>query len=139
MWNQAVNTDREVAASRPDIIIKNKKEKKNMHTDSCANTHRQKYCAEGSRKEATIQEFMYTDKMNVEHEMNGYTSNIWSHWNSKKMFKEILKKTFNRRNKKTAVLGTSRIIQKVLQSETGSLSGGERYHEQKACDKRGKR
>jgi len=27
MWNQAVHTDREVTANRPDIIIKNKKEK----------------------------------------------------------------------------------------------------------------
>ena len=26
-WNQAVHTDREVTANRPDIIIKNKKEK----------------------------------------------------------------------------------------------------------------
>ena len=27
MWNQAVHTDREVTANRPDIIIKNKKDK----------------------------------------------------------------------------------------------------------------
>jgi hypothetical protein len=27
LWNQAVNKDREVKANRPDIIIKNKKEK----------------------------------------------------------------------------------------------------------------
>jgi hypothetical protein len=27
LWNQAVYTDREVTANRPDIIIKNKKEK----------------------------------------------------------------------------------------------------------------
>ena len=27
VWNQAVHTDREVAANRPDIIIKNTKEK----------------------------------------------------------------------------------------------------------------
>jgi hypothetical protein len=26
-WNQAIHTDREVTANRPDIIIKNKKEK----------------------------------------------------------------------------------------------------------------
>jgi hypothetical protein len=71
-----------------------------MHTDSCANTRRQKCCAEGSRKEATIQEFMYRDTMNVEHEMNCYTDNIWRHWNNKNRFKEILKKTFNRRTTK---------------------------------------
>ena len=27
LWNQTVHTDREVTANRPDIIIKNKKEK----------------------------------------------------------------------------------------------------------------
>jgi len=27
LWNQTVHTDREVIANRPDIIIKNKKEK----------------------------------------------------------------------------------------------------------------
>ena len=27
LWNQAVHTDREVIANRPDIIIRNKKEK----------------------------------------------------------------------------------------------------------------
>ena len=27
LWNQAIRTDREVTANRPDIIIKNKKEK----------------------------------------------------------------------------------------------------------------
>ena len=27
LWNQAVNTDREVTTNKPDIIIKNKKEK----------------------------------------------------------------------------------------------------------------
>ena len=27
LWNQAVHTDREVTANKPDIIIKNKKEK----------------------------------------------------------------------------------------------------------------
>jgi hypothetical protein len=79
---------------------------------------------------------MYRDTMNVEHEMNSYTSNIWSHWNSKKRFKEILKKMFNRCTTKTVTLGTSRIIQKMLQSETGSLSGGEQYHEEKTRDKR---
>ena len=40
LWNQAVHTDREVTANRPDIIIKNKKEK-TMHTDRCGNTRRQ--------------------------------------------------------------------------------------------------
>jgi len=48
LWNQAVHTDREVTANRPDIIIKNKIE--NIHTDRCGKTRKQKYCAKGSGK-----------------------------------------------------------------------------------------
>ena len=40
LWNQAVNTDREVTANRPDIIIKNR----------YGNTRRQKCSAKGSGK-----------------------------------------------------------------------------------------
>jgi len=42
---------------------------------------------------------------------------------------------------KTAILETSHIIRKVLQCETGSLSGGgsplvqEKYEEEKSCDR----
>jgi len=75
LWNQAVHTDTEVTANRPDIIIKNK----NMHTDRCGNTWRQKCRAKGSGKEVKIQEFRYRDTMNVEPEMYVYTSNNWSH------------------------------------------------------------
>ena len=67
LWNQAVHTDREVTANRPDIIINNKKQKKN--SDRRGNTCRQKCCAKGSGKEAKIQEFMYRDTTNVEPEM----------------------------------------------------------------------
>ena len=49
IWNQAVHTDREVTANRPDIIIKNKK-RENMHTDRSGNTRRQKCCAKGRGK-----------------------------------------------------------------------------------------
>jgi len=47
LWNQAVHTDREVRANRPDIIIK-KQKRENMHTHRCGNTRRQKCC--GKRK-----------------------------------------------------------------------------------------
>jgi hypothetical protein len=63
LWNQAVHTDTEVTAKRPDIIIKNKRE--NMHTHRHRNTHRQKCLAQGRRKEAKIQYFMYRDTTNV--------------------------------------------------------------------------
>jgi len=98
LWNQAVHTDREVTANRPDIIIKTKRE--NMHTDRCGNTRRQKCCAKGSGKEVKIQEFIYRDTTNVEPEMYNYTSNNWNHWNSNEKLKEkfgsCARKTFDR-------------------------------------------
>ena len=81
LWNQAVHTDREVTANRPDIIIKNK-QRENMHTDRCGKTRRQKCYARGREKEFKIQEFLYSDTTNVEPEMYDCTSNNWSHWNS---------------------------------------------------------
>jgi hypothetical protein len=55
LWNQAVHTDREVTANRPDMIIKNKQRKReNMHTVRCGNTRGQKCCAKGSGKEVKI-------------------------------------------------------------------------------------
>jgi hypothetical protein len=62
LWNQAVYTDGEVTAKRPDIIIKNKRE--NTHIHGCGNTHRQKCLAQGKGKEAKIQDFMYRNTMN---------------------------------------------------------------------------
>jgi hypothetical protein len=63
---------------------------------------------------------MYRDTMNVEPEMYNYTSNNWSYWNSNEKLKEKFgsrtRKTFNSLQK-TAVLGTSHIIRKVLQCE----------------------
>ena len=120
LWNQAVHTDREVAANRPDIIIKNKK-RENKHTDRCGNTSRQKCCAKGSGKEVKIQEFMYRDTRNVEPEMYGCTSNNWSHWNSMRSLKKNLETVPVKHSidslQKTAILGTSHIIRKVLQCE----------------------
>jgi hypothetical protein len=92
-----------------------------MHTDRYDNTGRQKCCAKGSGKEVKIQEFLYRDTANVEAEMDDYTSNNWSHWNSN----EKLKEKFGNYTRKhlidslqnTAILGTSHIIWKVLQRE----------------------
>jgi len=61
-----------------------------MHTDRCGNTRRKKCCAKGSGKEVNIQEFVYTDKRNLEPQMYDCTSNNWSHWNSNEKFKEQL-------------------------------------------------
>jgi len=52
------------------------------------------------QKRTEIQEFVYRDTMNMEHEMYNYPGNHWSHWNSNKKFKEKFgshtKKTFSR-------------------------------------------
>jgi len=93
-----------------------------MHTDRCGNTCRQKCHAKGSGKEVKIQEFRYRDTMNVEPEMYDYTSNNWSHWNSNKKLKEKFGRYTGKHStdslQKTAILGTSHIIRKVLQCET---------------------
>ena len=74
LWNQAVHTDREVTAYRPDIIIKNKKEKTCTLIDVAIPTDRNVVQKE-AEKEVKIQEFMYRDTMNVEPEMYDCTSN----------------------------------------------------------------
>jgi hypothetical protein len=43
-----------------------------VHTDRRGNTSGQKYYPKGSRKESKIQQFMYRDTANVEHEMCDY-------------------------------------------------------------------
>ena len=64
---------------------------------------------------------MYRDTTNVEPEMYDYTSNNWSHWNSNEKFKEKFGSTPGKHStdslQKTAILGTSHIIRKVLQRE----------------------
>ena len=51
-------------------------------------------------KATKIQQFMYRDTANVEHEMYDYTGNIWSHRNSNRRFREQFgsqnRRTFNR-------------------------------------------
>ena len=64
-----MHTDREVTANRPDIIIKNKKEKKCIQINVAVPTDRETYRAKRSGKEAKIQEFMYRDTTNVGPEM----------------------------------------------------------------------
>ena len=92
-----------------------------MCTNRCGNTRRQKCCAKGSGKEVEIQEFMYRDTTNVEPEMYGYTNNNWSHWNSNEKLKEKFGSLPGKHQidslQKTAILGTSHIIRKVMQCE----------------------
>ena len=120
LWNQAVHTDREVTANRPDITIKNKK-RENLRTDRCGNTRRQKCCAKGSGKEDEIQEFMYRDTTNVEPEITiipvviGATGIVTR--SLRKNMEAVPGKHSIDSLQKTAILGTSHIIRKVLQCE----------------------
>jgi hypothetical protein len=60
--------------------------------------------------------------INVEHEMHCHTSNHWGHRSCEQKFTKIsgnnIRTTLNRFPTKTAILGTSYIIRKVLQAET---------------------
>jgi len=100
-----------------------------MHTDRCGNNHREKCRAKGSGKEVKIQEFVYRDTTNVEPELYDCTSNNWSHWNSNEKLKEKFGRFLGKHSidslQKTAILGTSHIIRKLLRCEAWSLSFGD--------------
>jgi len=68
-----------------------------------------------------IQGFMYRDTTNVEPELYDCANKNWSHWSSNEKLKEkfgsCTRKTFDRFITKTAILGTSHTIRKVLQCE----------------------
>ena len=93
-----------------------------MRTDRCGNIRRRKCRAKGSGQEAKIRVFMYRDASNVEHEVCDCTSNNLSQRNYNERFKEKFgshtRKAFSRLATKTAMLRTSHILRKVLQSET---------------------
>jgi hypothetical protein len=99
LWNQVVHTDRKVMANRPDIKIKNKKEKARTPIDVAIPADRNVVQKE-AEKEVKIQEFVYRDATNVEPEMYDCTSDNWSHWNSNEKLKEkfgsCTRKTFDR-------------------------------------------
>jgi hypothetical protein len=92
-----------------------------MHTDRCGNTRRQKCRAKGSRKEVKIQEFMYRDtkwylKCTITPVIIGATGIVTK--SLRKNLEAIPGKPSIDSLQKTAVLGTSHIIRKVLQCET---------------------
>ena len=60
-----------VTANRPDVIITSK-ETEHMHTDRRGNRCCQEMSAKGSGKEAKVQEFMYRNTTNLEHQLYGY-------------------------------------------------------------------
>jgi hypothetical protein len=97
LWNEGVRTDRDVTANRPDIIIKNKKDKTCILTDAAIPADRN--VTRKKQQETKVQEFMYRDTTDVEHEIYDYTRGNWSHRNGNRRFKEKftsrIRKTFN--------------------------------------------
>ena len=92
-----------------------------MRTDRCGNTRRQKCCAKGSGKEVEIQEFMYRDTTNVEPEMYDIPIIIGATGIVTRSLTKNLEAVPGKHSidslQKTAILGTSHIIRKVLQCE----------------------
>ena len=86
--NQAVHREREITANRPDIIIKNNKEKTCTLIDVVIHADGNVVQKEAEKKLKYVKDFMYRDTANVEPEMYDCTSNNWSHWNSNEKLKE---------------------------------------------------
>ena len=117
LWNQAVHTEREVTANRPDIIIKNKKEK----TYTLIDTGRQKCCAKGGEKKLKYKSLciemqrMWNLKCTIVPVIIGATGIVTR--SLKKNFETVPGKHPIDSLQKTAILETSHIIRKVLQCE----------------------
>ena len=92
-----------------------------MHTDRCGNTRRQKCCSKGNGKERKIQQFRYRDTTNVKPEMydipviTGPTGIVTR--SLRKHVEDISEIRSIDSIQKTAILGTSHIIRKLLQCE----------------------
>ncbi|KAF2902349.1 hypothetical protein ILUMI_03840 [Ignelater luminosus] len=65
MWNKQIQTDREIRANKPDIVIKQKK-RKEMFDHRCSSTRRQKSGRKESRKSFEVQGTSVRDTKNVE-------------------------------------------------------------------------
>jgi hypothetical protein len=121
LWNQAVHTDREVTAYRPDIIIKNKKEKTCTLIDVAIPADRNVVQKEAEKKlkhnslGIEIQR-MWNLKCTIIPVVIGATGIVTK--SIRKNLEAIPGKHSIDSIQKTAILGTSHVIRKVLQCET---------------------
>ena len=120
LWNQAVHTDREVTANRPDIIIKNKKEKTCTVIDVAIPADRNVVQKEAEKKlkykSLCIEiQRMLNLKCTIVPVIIGATGIVTR--SLKKNLETIPVKHSIDSLQKTAILGTSHIIRKVLQCE----------------------
>ena len=120
LWNQAVHTDREVTANRPDIIIKNKKEKTCTLIDVVIPVDRnvvQKEAEKNLKYENLFIEIqrMWNLKFTIVPVIIGAIGIVT------RSLKKNLETVPGRHSidslQKTAILGISHIIRKVLQCE----------------------
>ena len=120
LWNQAVHTDREVTANRPDIIIKNKKETTCTLIDVAIPADRNVVQKEAEKKlkykNLCIEiQRMWNLKCTVVPVIIGATGIVTR--SLKKNLETIPGNHSIDSQQKTAILGTSHIIRKVLQCE----------------------
>ena len=145
LWNPAVHTDREVTATRPDIIIKNKKEKTCTLIDVAITADRNAVQKEAEKKLKCESLCIEIQRMwNLK--CTKYTSNNWSHWNSNEKLKEnfgsCTRKTFDRFTTKHSYTwniahnAESTAVWSLKPERWGSALVQEKYQEEKACEKR---
>jgi hypothetical protein len=119
LWNQAIHTDSEVTANKPDIIIKNKKEKTCTPIDVAIPADRNVMQTEAEKKlkykslGIEIQQ-MWNLKCTIIPVIIGAIGIV----KKRKNLEAIPGKHLIDLLQKTAILGTSHIIQEVLQCET---------------------
>jgi hypothetical protein len=120
LWNQAVHTDREVTANRSDIIIKNTKEKTCTLIDVAIPADRNAVQKEAEKKlkykslRTEIQR-MWNLKCTIIPVITGTTGIVTR--SLRKNLEAVPGKHSIDSLQKTAILGTSHIIRKVLQCE----------------------
>ena len=120
LWNQAVHTDREVTANRPDIIIKNKKEKTCTLIEVAIPADRNVVQQEAQKKlkykSLCIEtQRMWNLKCTIMPVIIG-TTGIVTRSLKKNLEAAPVERSIDSLQK-TAILGTSHIIRKVLQCE----------------------
>ena len=120
LWNQAVHTDREVTANRPNIIIKNKREKTCTLIDVAIPTDRnvvQKEVENKLKYESLCTEIqqMWNLKCTIIPIIIGATGIVTR--SLRKNFDAVPGKHSIDSLQKTALLGTSHIVRKVPQCE----------------------
>jgi hypothetical protein len=128
LLNQAVHTDREVTANRPDITIKNTKEKICTLIDVAIPADRNVVKKEVEKmlkyKRLCIEvERMWNLKCTIIPVIIGTTGIITR--SLRKNLEDVPGKPSIESLQKTAILGTSHIIRKVVQGEACSLSDGD--------------